>query len=161
MKTSIISMLMLALLLTACGTVRPTLSQDSTKVEVRTETVTVHDTAYVELPLIIEKVATLDTASTLENKFARSEAIVSAGILSHSLETKPIQLPVQVETKIVYKDSLVFRDRVQTQMVEVEKKLTGWQQAKLRVGGFCFFLLIIIAIYFLISQFINLNLLKL
>ena len=161
MKTSIISMLMLALLVTACGTVRPTLSQDSTKVEVRTETVTVHDTSYVELPVIIEKVATLDTASTLENKFARSEAIVSAGILSHSLETKPVQLPVQVETKIVYKDSLVFRDRVQTQTVEVEKKLTGWQQAKLRVGGFCFFLLIIIAIYFLISQFTNLNLLKL
>ena len=161
MKTSIISLLMLALLVTACGTVRPTLSQDSTKVEVRTETVTVHDTAYVELPVIIEKVATLDTASILENKFARSEAIVSAGILSHSLETKPVQLPVQVETKIVYKDSLVFRDRVQTQTVEVEKKLTGWQQAKLRVGGFCFFLLIIIAIYFLISQFTNLNLLKL
>ena len=153
--------LALFLAASACSTVRQLPSTDSTKVEVRTETVTVHDTAYVELPVIIEKVATLDTASTLENKFARSEAIVSAGILSHSLETKPVQLPVQVETKIVYKDSLVFRDRVQTQTVEVEKKLTGWQQAKLRVGGFCFFLLIIIAIYFLISQFTNLNLLKL
>ena len=153
--------LLLLLTASACSTVRQLPSTDSTKVEVRTETVTVHDTAYVELPVIIEKVATLDTASTLENKFARSEAIVSAGILSHSLETKPVQLPVQVETKIVYKDSLVFRDRVQTQTVEVEKKLTGWQQAKLRVGGFCFFLLIIIAIYFLVSQFTNLNLLKL
>ena len=153
--------LVLLLAASACSTVRLLPSTDSTKVEVRTETVTVHDTAYVELPVIIEKVATLDTTSTLENKFARSEASVSAGILSHTLETKPVQLPVQVETKIVYKDSLVYRDRVQTQTVEVEKKLTGWQQAKLRVGGFCFFLLIIIAIYFLISQFTNLNLLKL
>ena len=79
----------------ACSTVRQLPSTDSTKVEVRTETVTVHDTAYVELPVIIEKVATLDTTSTLENKFARSEASVSAGILSHTLETKPVQLPVQ------------------------------------------------------------------
>ena len=133
----------------ACSTVRQLPSTDSTKVEVRTETVTVHDTAYVELPVIIEKVATLDTTSTLENKFARSEASVSAGILSHTLETKPVQLPVQVETKIVYKDSLVYRDRVQTQTVEVEKKLTAWQQAKMKLGSVAL-LLIGLAIIYLI-----------
>ena len=38
----------------ACSTVRPLPSTDSTKVEVRTETVTVHDTAFVELPVISE-----------------------------------------------------------------------------------------------------------
>ena len=37
----------------ACSTVRQLPSTDSTKVEVRTETVTVHDTAYVELPVLI------------------------------------------------------------------------------------------------------------
>jgi hypothetical protein len=58
----------------------------------------------------------------------------------------------------VYRDSIVFRDLVQTVTVEVERKLTGWQQAKLRVGGFCFFALLLIAIYFLITQFINLKL---
>ena len=159
MKSSI--SLLLALGVVACGTVRPVTGVDSTKVEVRTETVIQHDTAYVELPVIVEKVATLDTTSTLENTYAKSEAVVTAGILHHSLETKPVSIPVKVETKTVYKDSLVYRDRVQTQTVEVEKKLTGWQQAKLRVGGFCFFLLILIAIYFLIKQFININLLKL
>ena len=131
----------------ACSTVRQLPSTDSTKVEVRTETVTVHDTAYVELPVIIEKVATLDTTSTLENKFARSEASVSAGILSHTLETKPVQLPVQVETKIVYKDSLVYRDRVQTQTVEVEKKLTAWQQAKMKLGSVALLLIGLAIIY--------------
>ena len=159
MKASI--SLLLALGVVACGTVRPVTGVDSTKVEVHTETIIQHDTAYVELPVIVEKVATLDTTSTLENTYAKSEAVVMAGILHHSLETKPVSIPVKVETKTVYKDSLVYRDRVQTQTVEVEKKLTGWQQAKLRVGGFCFFLLILIAIYFLIKQFINLNLLKL
>ena len=140
----------------ACSTVRPLPSTDSTKVEVRTETVTVHDTAYVELPVIIEKVATLDTTSTLENKFARSEASVSAGILSHTLETKPVQLPVQVETKIVYKDSLVYRDRVQTQTVEVEKKLTAWQQAKMKLGSVALLLIglaIIYLIYLIVKRF--------
>ena len=140
----------------ACSTVRQLPSTDSTKVAVRTETVTVHDTAYVELPVIIEKVATLDTTSTLENKFARSEASVSAGILSHTLETKPVQLPVQVETKIVYKDSLVCRDRVQTQTVEVEKKLTAWQQAKMKLGSVALLLIglaIIYLIYLIVKRF--------
>ena len=140
----------------ACSTVRQLPSTDSTKVEVRTETVTVHDTAYVELPVIIEKVATLDTTSTLENKFARSEASVSAGILSHTLETKPVQLPVQVATKIVYKDSLVYRDRVQTQTVEVEKKLTAWQQAKMKLGSVALLLIglaIIYLIYLIVKRF--------
>ena len=140
----------------ACSTVRQLPSTDSTKVEVRTETVTVHDTAYVELPVIIEKVATLDTTSTLENKFARSKASVSAGILSHTLETKPVQLPVQVETKIVYKDSLVYRDRVQTQTVEVEKKLTAWQQAKMKLGSVALLLIglaIIYLIYLIVKRF--------
>ena len=140
----------------ACSTVRQLPSTDSTKVEVRTETVTVHDTAYVELPVIIEKVATLDTTSTLENKFARSGASVSAGILSHTLETKPVQLPVQVETKIVYKDSLVYRNRVQTQTLEVEKKLTAWQQAKMKLGSVALLLIglaIIYLIYLIVKRF--------
>ena len=148
--------LLLLLVAFACSTVLQLPSTDSTKVEVRTETVTVHDTAYVELPVIIEKVATLDTTSTLENKFARSEASVSAGILSHTLETKPVQLPVQVETKIVYKDSLVYRDRVQTQTVEVEKKLTAWQQAKMKLGSVALLLIglaIIYLIYLIVKRF--------
>ena len=148
--------LVLLLAAFACSTVRRLPSTDSTKVEVRTETVMVHDTAYVELPVIIEKVATLDTTSTLENKFARSEASVSAGILSHPLEIKPVQLPVQVETKIVYKDSLVYRDRVQTQTVEVEKKLTTWQQAKMKLGSVALLLIglaIIYLIYLIVKRF--------
>ena len=102
--------------------------------EVRYETKTVHDTAFVELPVIVERVATLDTASVLENKYAKSAASVSGGVLTHSLETKPVREPVSVEKQIVYRDSLVFRDKVQTVTVEVEKKLTWWQTLKMRLG---------------------------
>ncbi len=84
--------------------------------------------------------------------------MVSGGVLRHSLETKPVKMPAVVDKQIVYRDSLIYKDRVQTVTVEVERKLTGWQQAKLRVGGFCFFALLLIAIYFLIKSFINLKL---
>ena len=155
MKPSAI--LAFALLLSACGVARPVLESDNTKVEVKTVVERVVDTAYVELPVIVEKVATLDTASVLENKYAKSAASVSGGVLTHSLETKPVREPVQVEKQIVYRDSTVYRDRIQTVTVEVEKKLSGWQQAKLRVGGFCFFLVLIAGLYLIISFIHNLK----
>ena len=146
-----------ALLATACGTTRSLQNSESSRVEVRTETVVQHDTAWAELPIIIEKRATLDTASTLENTYARSEAIVSKGILQHSLETKPVSLPVQVETKTVYRDSLVYVDRVQTQTVEVEKPLNWWQKLKLKAGGL-FLILTLIAIgYPIINHYVLLK----
>ena len=153
MKSSI--SLLLALGVVACGTVRPVTGVDSTKVEVHTETVIQHDTAYVELPVIVEKVATLDTTSTLENTYARSEAVVTAGILRHSLETKPVSIPVKVETKTVYRDSLVFRDRVQTQTVEVEKKLNWWQKLKLKAGGLFLILTLIGIVYIIVNLFVK------
>ena len=153
MKSSI--SLLLALGVVACGTVRPVTGVDSTKVEVHTETVIEHDTAYVELPVIVEKVATLDTTSTLENTYAKSEAVVTAGILHHSLETKPVSIPVKVETKTVYRDSLVFRDRVQTQTVEVEKKLNWWQNLKLKAGGLFLILTLIGLVYIIVNLFVK------
>ena len=153
MKSSI--SLLLALGVVACGTVRPVTGVDSTKVEVHTETIIQHDTAYVELPVIIEKVATLDTTSTLENTYAKSEAVVTAGILHHSLETKPVSIPVKVETKTVYRDSLVFRDRVQTQTVEVEKKLNWWQKLKLKAGGLFLILTLIGIVYIILNLFVK------
>ena len=153
MKASIF--LLLALGVVACGTVRPVTGVDSTKVEVHTETRYVHDTAYVELPVIIEKVATLDTTSTLENTYAKSEAVVANGVLRHSLETKPVSVPVKVETKEVVRDSIVFRDRVQTQTVEVEKKLNWWQKLKLKAGGVFLLLTLIGIVYIIVNLFVK------
>lgn len=156
MNPSII--LAVAILLSACGVARPVLESDNTKVEVKTVVERVVDTAYVELPVIVEKVATQDTASVLENKYAKSAALVSGGVLTHSLETKPVREPVKVEKQIVYRDSTVYRDRIQTVTKEVEKPLTGWQRAKQNVGGICFFLIILIGLYYIITFFINLKL---
>jgi len=119
----------------ACSTVRqlPTVT-GSTKVEVRVVEKIVRDTAWIELPVIIEKRVTLDTTSVLENKYAKSEAQVSNGVLTHSLATKPVREPVSVEYKEIVRDSIVFRDRIQTRTVEVEKKLTWWQKTRMNLG---------------------------
>ena len=155
MKAS--TLLFFTLCLTACGVARPVLESDNTKVEVKVVEKIVKDTAWFELPFIVEKVATLDTTSVLENKYAKSEAVVTGGVLHHSLQTKPVREPVSVEIKEIVRDSIVYRDRIQTRTVEVEKKLTGWQQAKMKVGGICFILIILIGLYFIYSFISNLK----
>ena len=159
MKAS--TLLLFTLLLTACGVARPVLESDNTKVEVRVVEKIVKDTAWFELPVIVEKVATLDTASVLENKYAKSEAVVAGGVLHHSLSTKPLREPVSVESKETVRDSIVYRDRIQTKTVEVEKKLTWWQSLKMKTGGVTLLAIVQIVILFLISHFTNLNLFKL
>lgn len=153
------ALLAIALCLSACGTVRPVLESDSTSVEVKTVVETIHDTAYVQLPVIVERVATLDTASVLENKYAKSAALVSGGVLTHSLETKPVKEPVAIEKQIVYRDSLVYRDRVVTETVEVEKKLSTWQSFKMKAGGFSIVMLLIVIFYTIFTNFLKLKLL--
>ena len=159
MRTSTI--LLFALLLSACGVARPVLDRDNTKVEVRTVVERVVDTAWISLPVGVVQVETLDTVSVLENAFARSSAVVSAGVLQHSLETLPVSLPVEVEKEMVYRDSLVYRDRVVSVPVEVEKLLSLWQKFILRVGGVCFFLVAIYVAYFILHFIYNLKSFKL
>ena len=55
------------------------------------ELLRVRSETFVVGPVLVERVATLDTASVLENKYAKSEAVVSGGVLHHSLQTKPVR----------------------------------------------------------------------
>ena len=145
----------------ACATTRQAAPAEHLSTEVRIETIHETDTVFIEIPRIVEKVVTKDTLSVLENDYAKSEASVSDGFLSHSLETKPIQQPVEIQKEIVYRDSIVFRDRTIVETVEVEKPLTGWQNFKMKTGGFALGLLVI-AIVFLILYIVKpLNLFKL
>lgn len=154
------ALLAFALLLSACGVARPILDSDNTKVEVKTVVERLVDTAYVELPVIVEKVATFDTTSVLENKYAKSEAIVSGGVLTHSLATKPVREPVKVEKEIVYRDSLVYRDRVVKEDIYIEKELTFWQKFRLKLGSWTIVLIVISTLYLLFQLFNNLLKLK-
>lgn len=139
----------------SCGALRQLPATDSTRVEVRVERETVTDTAFIELPVFVERVATLDTVSVLENPYSRSEALVSGGVLRHSLETKPAPVPVEMKTLTVYKDSIIFKDRVRIQTVEVEKPLTAWQRLRLSLGDIFIILIVIAMLYFFFHLFNN------
>lgn len=140
--------------LVSCGTAGKVARSDSSRVEVRTVTEFVPDTVFVELPVIVERVQTLDTVSFLENRFAKSEASVSEGVLSHSLETKPVKEPVEVENKVVYRDSLVYVDRFVTETVEVARTLSKWQRVRMGMGS-AFIVLIAAAVLYFIIKFSN------
>ena len=130
----------------ACSVARQAAPSENLSTRVEVVTVFEKDTVLVEIPQIVEKVQTMDTMSVLENEFAKSSAEISKGILSHSLETKPVQKQVEIQKEIVYRDSIVFRDRTVVETVEVEKPLTGWQQFKMKTGGFAIGILILLVV---------------
>ena len=107
----------------------------SPKVIVQKEVVTeyrdrlVHDTTTVEIPYEVEKVVTRDTASHLENTYAKSDAVVSGGFLSHSLESRPQVIKVPVEVHVT--DTLYREAEIRTEIKEVEKPLSWWQKFRL------------------------------
>ena len=136
----------------ACSTMKQVTPREQTTLEIRTETVYVPDTVYIELPRIVEKVQTLDTISVLENKYAKSEAQVLNGVLAHSLETKPVREPAIVQKQIVYKDSIIIKEVDVDHYIEMPAELTAWQSFKIKLGGYAFALIILLivcaAIYF-------------
>ncbi len=130
----------------ACSSLRQVTPTEKIVTETKIETVYQTDTVYLEVPQIVEKVVTKDTVSVLENEFAKSAASVSDGLLAHSLETKPVQKPVEVQTKTVYRDSIVYQDRVVTETVEVPAELSRWQTFKMKTGGITLTILSLLAL---------------
>lgn len=112
--------------------------QRDTVTQVRTEIVErlVRDTIEVALPQDSVYVQTRDTTSVLRIRAAVSEASVSGGVLAHSLYSNPDYKP---EIEVVYKDRIEYRDTTivssNTEVIEVEKQLNGWQKAMM-AGGY-------------------------
>lgn len=112
--------------------------QSDTVTLVRTEIVErlVRDTVEVALPQDSVFVQTGDTTSVLRIRAAISEASVSGGVLDHSLYSNPEYKP---EVEVVYKDRVEYRDTTivssNTEVIEVEKRLNGWQRAMM-AGGY-------------------------
>ena len=123
--------------------------QRDTVTQVRTEIVErlVRDTIEIILPQDSVYVQTKDTTSVLRIRAAISEASVSGGVLAHSLYSNPDYKP---EIEFVYKDRIEYRDTTivssNTKVIEVERKLNGWQRLTMGMGyGFmCFIVLIIV-----------------
>lgn len=92
----------------------------------------VHDTAYFQVPVEVEKVVTRDTLSRLENSLAVSEALVRGGELTHILKTKARRIEVPVP--VIVRDTIRIQSESVTIEVPVEKNLTSWQKARMWLG---------------------------
>lgn len=106
--------------------------RDSVRIETQVRTEYVKDTVIIEVPTEEKAQTVRDTTSHLETSFAESDAAITPdGALRHTLRNKPQNKPVEAETKVVYRDSIIYRDRVKIERVEVERDLTWWQQTRL------------------------------
>lgn len=128
--------ILLVLLLSSCSPKVYPVQRDTVTL-VRTEIVErlVRDTVEVTLPQDSVHVQTRDTISVLRIKAAISEASVSGGILTHSLHSNPAYKP---EIEVIYKDRIEYRDTTiyasNTEVIEVERELSGWQKAMMSGG---------------------------
>ena len=117
---------------------------DSVRIETVVRTEFVKDTVYIDVPKEVVREIAADS-SHLETEYARSYArILTDGRLFHSLENKAQKRPVEVDSRVEYRDSIVWKERTVKEVVEVEKRLTAWQ--RFQMTGFWVFVTAIIVI---------------
>lgn len=121
----------------ACGSARRVTAaethRDSTRVEVRTVVEYIHDTVRFEIPAQTAERTSRDSTSHLENDYATSDAHINPdGTLYHDLKTRPQEKEIPVDVPKERRDSVIFRDRVVTYTVPVEKELSSWQKTQMR-----------------------------
>ena len=79
-----------------------------------------------------DSIAVLDTVSYLRNPYAESRAENRGGrLLVHTLRT----FPVAISTMVSLPTTTVRVSEEVPVVVEVEKRLTAWERAKVRFGG--------------------------
>lgn len=142
----------LVLIVTSCASHKNISTEhqtsDSVRVEVRTETVYVPDTVYVEIPAQTAERTTADSVSHLENDYATSDARINHdGTLYHDLRTKPQKKPVEFKKPVEHKDSIRYETKyetlTETKTVEVERDYTWWDKTRFYVAyAFLLWLLI-------------------
>lgn len=151
MNKSIKTLLLIIPLLEGCCPCRHIATDtrmDSTRVEVRTETILVPDTVYIEIPAQKSERTTTKKESHLENDYATSDArINNDGTLFHNLMTKQQKKAVETNKIVEKQDSIVYRavykDKIVTK--EVEKDLSWWQRTQ--IYGFWIAIILLIITY--------------
>lgn len=133
----------LVLLVTSCASHKNLTTEhntsDSVRVEVRTETVYVPDTVYVEIPAQTAERTTADSTSHLENDYATSDARINPdGTLYHDLRTKPQKKAVEFQKPVERNDSIIYKTKYETliekQEVKVERDYTWWDKTRFYIA---------------------------
>lgn len=127
-----------------------TATTDSVRVDVVERIVEVRDTAYIEVERDEQRVVVRDTTSTLSNRWATSRASIDTlGFLHHSLLTIPQTIAKPRTIFVPVADTTRTRIVHRTDVVEVERELTWWQQTQIK--GF-WAMLAILAIWVLLRR---------
>lgn len=118
-----------------CRNMAVTGQRDSIRVHTDVRTEYRPDTVIVKVPAETVRQCVRDTTSRLETSLAVSDArITRDGKLFHSLENKVQEHPVAVKVRTIYRDSVVWRDRVEIRRVETNI-LRWWQKVLCWAGG--------------------------
>ena len=136
----LIVILLVVILLTGCCPTKVATNNaiyDSVVVRTVQKTEIVKDTIPYYIPAEREVITTKDTISYLENRWAYTEAVVSDGMLTHSLGIKDEPHKIVVDKVIEYRDTTIYKEVIKEieRIVEVEKpdtwlgktqKITFW-----------------------------------
>lgn len=119
-------------------------TRDSVRVETVTVTTERIDTVTVELPVEVYHSVTRDTISTIRGSYASTTAEIRDGFLFHTLDCRG-DVPVVVKEVETVRDSIVYRDKLVTNTVQVDRPLTKWQKFQ-KNGFWVLFALLAIAV---------------
>lgn len=139
--------------LSSCRSMRTVIveARDSISTHVQTHTVFVPDTILVPLPPERVVVVAPDTVSTLSTSVAESHAAIRGGLLHHELRNLDVPLPVPVQTKVITRDSIQYRERLVPKPYPVEVKvpapLSWHQHLRLWLGDILLIALLLAAGY--------------
>lgn len=147
MKTKLILIGILSILATSCCR-KAYPVKEVEKVVTKTEYIEKIriDTVMVELPQESKEIITKDTISHLTISGSISDAMVSQGLLYHSLKTDPNYKPkviIQIKEVIKTKDSLIYVDKE----VAIKMPLTKYESRMINLG-WCFIGLVLCILIF-------------
>lgn len=144
--TKTLLVIVLMLLFTGCypcQKITNITQRDSVSIELKSRIVTIHDTVVINVPLTSQSVIVHTDSSFLSNDFAYSNAIIRpSGELYHTLESIPQSLQTEYISKVEVRDSIIYRDRIEVQTIEVARELSWWQEFQIR--GFRLLVLILV-----------------
>lgn len=141
MKSKTLSLFAILLFSSCCGHREITQEErktDSVNMEVRERVVTIHDTAFFEVP--IEKIVNVaEQNSHLATKFAISDAFIdSCGLLHHTIENIPQKVEIPHTAYVTASDTTKRESHEQTKTIteyrEVQKPLTWYQNFFIGMG---------------------------
>lgn len=155
-------LLVLSVLVASCAA--PKIAQDyqrDTVITIIRDTTIFRDSIVFVTVKAEDKTAILSDSDTscLATNYAESQAYVADGQLFHTLRNKsnaliPVNVTIPFTLHTEFKHSI--SDRAKTEIVEVEKDLSWWQQTVLTIGYVCIALLLIFVLIKVFKTYIRL-----